>query len=60
MKKMKLKKWVQNLLVINIILTLTIIGSIFDSMLSLKYTILPILLMLLSGTMLYKWGSFDD
>ena len=57
---MKLKKWVQNLLVINIILSLIIIGGVVDSMLSLTYTILPIIVMLLSGTILYKWGSFDE
>lgn len=57
---MKLKKWVQNLLTINIILSLMVIGSIFDSMLSLTYTILPIIVMLLSGTILYKWGGFDE
>lgn len=57
---MKLKKWVQNLLFVNIILSLMIIGSIFDSMLSLTYAILPMMLMLLSGVLLYKWGDFDD
>ena len=57
---MKLKKWVQNLLAINIVLSLMIIGSIFDSMCSLTYTILPIMVMILSGTILYKWGDLDD
>ena len=57
---MKLKKWVQNLLAINIILSLMIIGSIFDSMLSLTYTILPIIVILLSGLLLYKWGNLND
>ena len=57
---MKLKKWVQNLLAINIVLSLMIIGSIFDSMCSLTYTILPIMAMLLSGTILYKWGDLDE
>lgn len=57
---MKLKKWVQNLLAINIILSLMIIGSIFDCMCSLTYTILPMMLMILSGTILYKWGDLDE
>ena len=57
---MKLKKWVQNLLAINIVLSLMIIGSIFDSMLSLTYTILPIMSIIISGTILYKWGDFND
>ncbi|MBR3116511.1 MAG: hypothetical protein IKF36_01395 [Bacilli bacterium] len=57
---MRLKKWVQNLLAINIVLSLMIIGSIFDSIVSLTYTILPMILMILSGLMLYKWGSFDE
>lgn len=57
---MKLKKWVQNLLAINILLSLMIIGSIFDSMCSLTYTILPMMLMILSGTILYKWGDLDE
>ena len=56
---MKLKKWVQNLLVINIVLSLVIIGSIFDSMCSLTYTILPMMVMFLSGAILYKWGDLD-
>lgn len=57
---MKLKKWVQNLLVINIVVSLMIIGSIFDSMCSLTYTILPMMVMFLSGIILYKWGDFND
>ena len=57
---MKLKKWVQNLLAINIVVSLIIIGGVVDSMLSLTYTILPIMLMLLSGTILYKWGDFCE
>ena len=57
---MRLKKCVQNLLAINIVLSLMIIGSIFDSIVSLTYTILPMILMILSGLMLYKWGSFDE
>ncbi len=57
---MKLKKWVQNLLAINIVVSLMIIGSIFDSMCSLTYTILPTILMILSGTILYKWGDLDE
>ena len=56
---MKLKKWVQNLLAINIVVSLIIIGGVVDSMLSLTYTILPIITMLLSGTILYKWGDLD-
>ena len=57
---MKLKKWVQNLLAINIILSLVIIGSIFDSMCSLTYTILPIMSILISGAILYKWCYFNE
>ena len=57
---MKLKKWVQNLLAINIVVSLIIIGGVVDSMLSLTYTILPIMLMLLSGTILYKWGDLNE
>ena len=57
---MKLKKWVQNLLAINIVVSLVIIGSIFDSMCSLTYTILPIIIMILSGVSLYKWGDLDE
>ena len=57
---MKLKKWVQNILAINIVLSLVIIGSIFDSMCSLTYTILPIIVMILSGTILYKWGDLNE
>ena len=57
---MKLKKWVQNLLAINIVISLMIIGGIVDSMLSLTYTILPIIVILLSGTLLYKWGNFYE
>ena len=57
---MKLKKWVQNLLAINIVLSLVIIGSIFDSMCSLTYAILPIITMILSGVSLYKWGDLDE
>lgn len=57
---MKLKKWLQILLVINIIISLMVIGGVVDSMLSLKYTILPIAAMFLSGALLYKWGDFND
>lgn len=57
---MKLKKWVQNLLAINIVISLIIIGGVVDSMLSLKYIILPLIVMLLSGTLLYKWGDFNE
>jgi len=57
---MKLKKWVQNLLAINIVVSLIIIGGVVDSMLSLTYTILPIIVMILSGTILYKWGDFYE
>ena len=57
---MKLKKWVQNLLVTNIVVSLIIIGGVVDSMLSLTYTILPTILMFLSGTILYKWGDLDE
>ena len=56
---MKLKKWVQNLLATNIVVSLMIIGSIFDSMCSLTYTILPIMLMILSGAILYKFGGIE-
>ena len=56
---MKLKKWVQNLLTINIVVSLIIIGGVVDSMLSLTYTILPIITMILSGAILYKWGDLD-
>lgn len=57
---MKLKKWIQNLLAINIVVSLMVIGSIFDSMCSLTYTITPIIFMILSGTLLYKWGDLDE
>ena len=57
---MKLKKWVQNLLATNIVLSLMLIGSIFDSMCSLTYTIPPMIFMILSGTILYKWGDLDE
>ena len=57
---MKLKKWVQNLLAINIVISLIIIGGVVDSMLSLKYIILPLIVMLLSGALLYKWGNFNE
>jgi hypothetical protein len=60
MKKMKLKKWIQNLLSINIVVSLIIIGGVVDSMLSLTYIILPIIVMILSGTILYKWGDLDE
>lgn len=60
MKKMKLKKWIQNLLSINIVVSLIIIGGVVDSMLSLTYTILPIMVIILSGTLLYKWGDLDE
>lgn len=56
---MKLKKWVQNLLAINIVVSLIIIGGVVDSMLSLTYTIPPMIFMFLSGTILYKWGDFN-
>lgn len=54
---MKLKKKIQNLLFTNIVLSLMVIGSIFDSMCSLTYTILPIMSIIISGTILYKWGD---
>ena len=57
---MKLKKWVQNLLATNIVVSLIIIGGVVDSMLSLIYTILPIITIILSGTILYKWGDLDE
>lgn len=57
---MKLKKWVQNLLAINIVVSLIIIGGVVDSMLSLTYTFLPIMLMILSGALLYKWGDLHE
>ena len=57
---MKLKKWVQNLLTINIVLSLMIIGGVVDSMLSLTYTILPIMSIIISGTILYKWGDLHE
>ena len=57
---MKLKKWVQNLLAINIVVSLIIIGGVVDSMLSLTYTILPIISMFLSGALLYKWGDLYE
>ena len=57
---MKLKKWVQNLLSINIVVSLIIIGGVVDSMLSLTYTIPPMIFMFLSGTILYKWGDLDE
>ena len=57
---MKLNKWVQNLLATNIVVSLIIIGGVVDSMLSLTYTILPIMLMILSGAILYKWGDLDE
>ena len=57
---MKLKKWIQNLLAINIVVSLIIIGGVVDSMLSLTYTILPILTMFLSGIILYKWGDLHE
>ena len=57
---MKLKKWVQNLLAINIVVSLIIIGGVVDGMLSLKDTILPIMCIIISGTILYKWGDFNE
>lgn len=57
---MKLKKWVQNLLAINIVVSLIIIGGVVDSMLSLTYTIPPMIFMILSGTILYKWGDLYE
>lgn len=57
---MKLKKWVQNLLATNIVVSLIIIGGVVDSMCSLTYTILPMILMILSGTILYKWGDLYE
>lgn len=56
---MKLKKWVQNLLAINIVVSLIIIGGVVDSMCSLTYNISPMIFMILSGTILYKWGDFN-
>lgn len=57
---MKLKKWVQELLATNIVVSLIIIGGVVDSMLSLTYIILPIIVMFLSGILLYKWGDFNE
>ena len=57
---MKLKKWVQNLLATNIVVSLMIIGGVVDSMLSLTYTILPIMSIIISGTILYKWGDLHE
>lgn len=57
---MKLKKKIQNLLFIDIIISLIIIGGVVDSMLSLTYTILPIMNIIISGTILYKWGVFNE
>ena len=57
---MKLKKWVQNLFVLNILISLIIIGEVIDSMISLKYTILPIISIIISGELLYKWGDFSN
>lgn len=57
---MKLKKKIQNLLFTNIVLSLIIIGGVVDSMLSLTYTILPIMSIIISGTLLYKWGDFNE
>lgn len=57
---MKLKKWVQNILAINIVVSLIIIGGVVDSMLSLTYTIPPMIFMILSGTILYKWGDLHE
>ena len=57
---MKLKKKIQNLLFTNIIISLMIIGGVVDSMLSLTYTIPPMIFIILSGTILYKWGDFND
>ena len=56
---MKLKKWIQNLLAINIVVSLIIIGGVVDSMLSLTYTILPIMSIIISGAILYKWGDLN-
>lgn len=57
---MKLKKKIQNLLFTDIIISLMIIGGVIDSMCSLTYTILPIISIIISGTILYKWGDFDE
>ena len=57
---MKLKKKIQNLLFINIIISLVIIGGVVDSMCSLTYTILPIMNIIISGTILYKWGDLHE
>ena len=57
---MKLKKWVQNLLAINIVVSLMIIGGVVDSILSLTYTIPPMIFMILSVTILYKWGDLHE
>lgn len=57
---MKLKKKIQNLLFTDIVVSLVIIGGVVDSMLSLTYTILPIMSIIISGTILYKWGDFNE
>ena len=57
---MKLKKKIQNLLFTNIIISLMIIGGVVDSMLSLTYTIPPMIFMFLSGAILYKWGDLHE
>ena len=57
---MKLKKWVQNLLVTNIVGSMIIIGGVVDSMVSLTYTITPMIFIILSGTILYKWGDLHE
>lgn len=57
---MKLKKWVQNLLVTNIVGSLIIIGGVVDSMLSLTYIIPPMIFMIFSGTILYKYGDLNE
>ena len=57
---MKLKKWIQDLLAINIVVSLIIIGEVVDSMLSLTYTIPPMIFMILSGTILYKYGDLNE
>lgn len=57
---MKLKKWVQNLLATNIVVSMMVIGSIFDSNCSIKYTILPIISILVCGYILKEWGDFNE
>lgn len=58
---MKLKKGIQNIIAITLMLSIIIMGGMVDNLnCPTYYLIYPLIIIIIDSIILMKWGSFDD